>query len=284
MPAQHVLPPVLRVQTDGSGPPLVLLPGFTCGAEAWGVIVVRTLAERFRVLRPDWPGVGGSPAVTDERLAITALAGGVLRALDVHAAPRARVLGWGLGALAALQLAVDCPERVERLVLLGGAASGEPLRAESPTVAALCGVAEGASPEEHMLGLLGRLVSPSWRPFAELFLPQLLPRPAATLAALRGQWAALAGFDLRAQLHRVRAPTLVLAGAEDRLTPPALAEHLRAGIAGAELRVIAGAGHAAMWEQPGEVLHAVIPFLDGVATSAHAHARPHRRPQERSPR
>jgi pimeloyl-ACP methyl ester carboxylesterase len=186
--------------------------------------------------------------------------------LDAHGVARADVVGWGLGALVALQLAAHRPARVERLVLLGGAAHGAPLLARAPTVAALCGVGEAASAEEHLLGLLDRLVSPAWRPFAEMFLPQLLPRPGATLAALRGQWAMLADYDLRPRLAHVRVPTLILVGAEDRLTPPALAERLRAEIPDAELRLIAGAGHAAHWEAPAAVLAAVEPFLCGAAS------------------
>lgn len=263
MPARPATSILLRVERDGGGPPLLLLPTFACGAEAWGVIFVRTLTGHFFVLRPDWPGLGRSAPVADTSLTVPALTAAVLRVLDAHAVSRARLLGWGLGALVALQLAVDYPERVERMGLIGGAAHGATLLARAPTVAALCGVTEGVSAEEHMLGLLDRLVSPAWRPFAELFLPQLLPRPAVTLAALRGQWGALAGYDLRPHLAAIRVPTLILVGAEDALTPPTAAEHLRAGIPGAELRVIAGAGHAAMWEQPKEVLDAVMPFLDG---------------------
>ena len=186
-------PITLHVQVDGSGPPLLALPGFACGGEAWSVIVVRTLAARFRVLRPDWPGTGCSSPIIDGLCTAAALAEAGRRVLDAHAAPRARVLGCGLGALVALQLAVDCPERIERMALIGGAAHGAGLLARAPTVAALCHVAEEASTEEHMLGLLGRLVSPAWRPFACRVLPTSVRQASGKARSVRFSPACLVG-------------------------------------------------------------------------------------------
>lgn len=48
----------LHVETDGSGSPLLLLPGFACSAEAWGAASVDALADRCLLLRPDWPDTG----------------------------------------------------------------------------------------------------------------------------------------------------------------------------------------------------------------------------------
>jgi 3-oxoadipate enol-lactonase len=262
MPPRGAAPIPLHILTDGSGPPLLLLPGFACSGETWGVAFVRTLAGRFTVLRGDWPGTGRSSPINGA-LTIPRLVCALTDVLDTHAVSHARLLGWGLGAMVALQFAIDRPETVERLVLIGGAMHGGALLARWPTVAALCSVAGDASPEEHMLGLLGRLVRPAWRPFAELLLPQLLPRPAATLAALRGQWDALAGYDLSPRLAALRVPTLVLVGDHDELTPPEVAGELVAAVPGACLNVVADAGHAVVWEQPAATLAAILPFLDG---------------------
>jgi 3-oxoadipate enol-lactonase len=255
----------LHVDVDGRGPPLLLLPTFAAGSESWGVAFVSALAERFTVIRPDWPGIGCSPPVSREPPAIAAIAHAALIAAASYTAAPIRLVGWGLGALAALRLAIDRPDRLQRLVLLGGATHGGALLAGAPTVAALCRVSPTASAEEHMLGLLGRLVSPAWRPFAEMFLVQLLPRPAKALAALRGQWAALGDYDLRPRVHEVRLPTLVVAGAVDTVTPPSTAAQLAAALPDARLHTIAGAGHAALWEQPAAVLDELLAFLDGNA-------------------
>lgn len=280
--------PVRDLLVDGGGPPLLLLAGFAGGAEAWGVAFVRALAERFTVYRPGWPAaadhvrtiIGDAGTADDDRVtstdgspadrswSIADLVDATLALPAVGRLPRMSVLGWGLGALVATQLAVTRPELVERLALIGGAASGAPLLAAFPTVAALCDVAPEASAEEHMLGLLGRLVSPAWRPFAEMFLPQLLPRPAATLAALRQQWAALAGFDLSARLSAIRCPVLALAGDRDALIPPAAGAALPGALPRAHRVMITGTGHAVIWEQPGAVLDQLLPFLQSPPSEA----------------
>ncbi len=273
MPARRPSPFDLSVDRSGRGPALLLLPGFAGHRESWGVAFTRALAERFTVITVDWPAATATPRLTVPALAAAALALPALRAV-----PRVRLLGWGLGALVGLQIAVDRPERLARAVLIGATANGVALRARLPTVAALCGVAETATPEEHLLGLLARLTSPAWRPFAELFLPQLFPRPADTLAALRAQWQALATFDLRRRLAELRTPLLLLVGGEDALTPAAEVVALAAALPEARAQVIPGAGHAVVWERPGEVLAAVLPFLEVDAEVDAAPARPSRGP------
>ena len=274
MPARHPSPIDLSADRSGRGPVLLLLPTFAGHRESWGVAFTRALAERFTVITVDW-----SPAAPG--LTVPALAEAVLALPALRAVTRLRLLGWGLGALVGLQIAVTAPRRLERAVLIGAMPHGRALHRRYPTVAELCGVAQTGTPEEHLLGLLARLTSPAWRPFAELFLPQLLPRPAATLTALRAQWQALATFDLRPRLAEICTPLLLLAGGEDTLTPPHEQLELAAAIPGAEAHVLAGAGHAVVWEQPGEVLAVALPFLD---RRTHPRARPRPPPLALPPR
>lgn len=263
MTARSLAPPPLYVETAGHGPPLLLLPSFACGGEVWGVALSRALAERCHVLLPDWPDTGRSPPWPADMVTIAALAQAAADALSAHATAPAALLGWGLGACVALELAAERPQCVAALALIGAAASGAELLVEMPDVSSLCEVSADAGPEEHMLGLLGRYTSPAWRPFAEMFLPQLLPRPARTLAALRSQWRALAEFDVRPRLAAIRAPALLLTGELDRVAPPARATALCERLPDARLQRLPGAGHAAVWEQPGAVLDAIVPFLTG---------------------
>jgi pimeloyl-ACP methyl ester carboxylesterase len=70
--------------------------------------------------------------------------------------------------------------------------------------------------------------------------------------------------DLRSTLGQITAPTLILAGADDQITPPADAEVIKAGIKGAHLEVIADAAHNLTTERPTEVNAAVEKFLAGL--------------------
>jgi pimeloyl-ACP methyl ester carboxylesterase len=76
---------------------------------------------------------------------------------------------------------------------------------------------------------------------------------------------ACAEFDARALLGRVQVPTLVVAGADDQVTPVALAEELAAGIAGARLEVLAAAGHQAPLEQSERFNRLLEEFAEGLA-------------------
>jgi pimeloyl-ACP methyl ester carboxylesterase len=71
-------------------------------------------------------------------------------------------------------------------------------------------------------------------------------------------------FDGRDLLARIRTPTLVVAGADDQVTPPALAEELARGIAGARLEVLARAGHQAPLEQADAFNRLVVGFAEGL--------------------
>ena len=80
-----------------------------------------------------------------------------------------------------------------------------------------------------------------------------------------GDYVACAGFDIRANLGRVRVPALVVVGAEDRMTPPHLSEELYAGLSNSVLHVVEGAGHMLPVEKPGEYNGIVSRFSQGLA-------------------
>jgi pimeloyl-ACP methyl ester carboxylesterase len=74
---------------------------------------------------------------------------------------------------------------------------------------------------------------------------------------------ALAGLDLGDRLAAIRDPVLLMCGADDRTTPPALARELAARIPGARYEEIAGSGHCPMLEQPGRLARLMNDFLAG---------------------
>ncbi len=79
------------------------------------------------------------------------------------------------------------------------------------------------------------------------------------VAAARG----LTAFDSRPRLKEIAAPTLVIAGSEDKAVPIAHARMLAAGIPHAELRVVEGAGHTLIWTHPDALVSLVKPWLSG---------------------
>jgi pimeloyl-ACP methyl ester carboxylesterase len=79
---------------------------------------------------------------------------------------------------------------------------------------------------------------------------------------VRQQRAIMARPDARPLLVRIAAPTLVLVGAEDRITPPEVAREMADGIDGASLVVVPGAGHLSSLEKPDPVSRALANWLD----------------------
>jgi pimeloyl-ACP methyl ester carboxylesterase len=103
----------------------------------------------------------------------------------------------------------------------------------------------------------------AWGPNA---LPEMVARGADLLSAtppavLHGDFVACDRFDIRADLARITLPTLVIAGSEDKMTPPKYGRYLAETIPHAQFHLLEGAGHMMMIEKPGETAAAVERFL-----------------------
>ncbi len=232
--------------TDREGTPLVLLHGWGANQRVFDALTAR-LASRFEIVRPDLPGHGRSDAPT------ALLAAGV-DALAAHLAARlprrAHVVGWSLGGLAALALALAHPPRVASLTLI----------ASTPRFLAAPDWPHGLAPEV-LEGFSQRLRADPVRTVHEFLEVQV--RGSAhgriALAALQAAIAAqgyaspdalasglelLRETDLRDRLGRLAIPALVIGGQYDRITPPAAGRALAAALPDGSYREIARAGHA----------------------------------------
>ncbi len=192
-----------------------------------------------RVLRVDHPGHGDAPLA--EVRDVGDLAARVLIAADGE---RFSFVGLSLGGAVGLRIALDAPERLDRLVLACTSARfGEPTQwvQRAATVRA-----DGLS--VIVDAVLARWFTPSFADvatFRELFL-------ATDTEGYARCCDALARYDVRDGLSAIRAPTLVVAGAEDPSTPPSELELIAARITGARFEVIDGAAHLASVERAAE--------------------------------
>ncbi|HTZ42229.1 MAG TPA: 4-carboxymuconolactone decarboxylase [Jatrophihabitans sp.] len=235
------------------GPPLVLLNSIGSSAAMWTPCLA-PLAERFRLLLIDHPGHGGSPSAS-RPLTVADLGRGVLAVLDRLAVGRADLAGLSLGGMTGIWLAAHAPDRIGRLALLCTTAAPAHRDAYRDRAAA---VRAGGMPA------VVEQVLPLWitRRLADRD-PELRDRLAAMLTAVDPESYArccelLAELDLRADLARIAAPTLVLAGEQDPATPPSHAEAIVAGVAGARLELLSPAAHLATVEQPGRIARLLL--------------------------
>jgi 3-oxoadipate enol-lactonase len=250
----------LRYTVSGRnhGPALLLLHPLGAGLEVWRPQLPE-LEQRFRVVRMDLRGHGGSTLDdgAPSPCAMTDLLDDACAVLDALDIARAHWCGLSLGGAIALQAAVTAPQRVRRLVLADTAASFPPRGRWDERIATVLG------------GGMEPLVEPVLqRWFTAPFMaasPEMVDAVRGMLRATapRGYAEccdALRGFDLTARLGEVRAPTLVLAGAQDVSTPPERAEELADGIAGAALEVL-DAAHLSNMEQAADFTTALVRFL-----------------------
>ena len=243
---------------DASLPTVVLLHGAGMDHTVWAA-QARWLAHHGRnVLALDLPGHGGSagPALGD----IGAMADRVRAVLAAQGIARFRLAGHSMGALIALEAAARSGEAVEALALLGVV----------PEMRVQADLLRAARAGDHVavdfmvdwsFGRLGRF---GGNPAPGLWLSggamRLLERaPAASLAA---DLAACDAYDGAAQAAaRVRCPTLLLLGAEDRMTPPSRGAAFAERFAAPRVTILPGIGHMMMLEDPTATLDALKAVL-----------------------
>jgi poly(3-hydroxyoctanoate) depolymerase len=250
----------LRVGRHGHGPPLLLITGIGANLDMWGPFTRRV--EDREMVAFDAPGTGLSQRPR-RPLRMSGLAEIVRELMDVLALERADVLGYSFGGGLAQELARRAPDRVRRLVLcatgpgLGGVPPrplaalmlATPARYYHPRLLALTvphiaggrTARDAAVRDEHAAARLGRP-------------PDLLGYAYQLYAA--------AGWSSLPWLHRVKAPTLVVAGDDDPSVPLGNARVLAARLPNARVHVVKGGGHLFLLDEAESAVDPIVSFLD----------------------
>lgn len=219
------------------------------------------LLERFRLLRYDHRGHGDSP-VPPGPYAIDDLGRDILVLLDRLGIERFSFCGLSVGGAVGIWLASEVPERVERLVLCCTAARFAPPEQWDERAKTVRADGVGAIAD----AVLKRWFTPPFREshpeVVEWAGGMLRNMPAEGYA---GCCEAIRDADLSSRLGAIRAPTLVVAGADDPVAPPEEAELIRDSIPDTRLVVVEQAAHLANVEQPEAVTRAVLEHLEPVA-------------------
>ena len=205
------------------------------------------------VIALDHPGHGGAP-VPAGPIDLARLGRGVLAALDERGVERASFCGLSLGGGVSMWLAANAPERVDRLVLACTRAQfGDPQSWDD----------RAATVRQHGMEAIADAVLERW--FTPGFPDRARWRAMMTSIDPEGYarcCEALRDADLREQIRRIEAPTLVIAGAEDPSISAEEVELLVSRIPGARLVTIEGAAHLANVEQPEAFTAALLSHLE----------------------
>ena len=235
------------VLSSGEGEPLLFLHG---GGTWHGYEFAKKWAEKFRVIHPYHPGFGESgddPAMDTFNDYVMHY----VELLDVLGIDRVHLVGFSLGGYLAAQIASQHPERVKTLTLVAPAGMRSK---EHPTLDVL------ATPGDQIVGMLAsnfEVLKP-WLPAGPD--PEFMGaryREATTLARLL--WEKPWDPKFKRYLHRIKAPTLIIWGDEDRIVPLQQSELWKQALPNAKVQVFKGAGHLVLDEKP-EAVNAVAAF------------------------
>jgi pimeloyl-ACP methyl ester carboxylesterase len=262
MPKVQVGDVNLNYDVRGNGEPLLMIMGLGASSAAWEPELVEDLARTFRVITFDNRGTGQSDK-PDAPYSIEMFADDAAGLLDKLNIRRAHIFGVSMGGMIAQEFSLRHPSRTATLTLgctTAGGTHSVPPPPESLKV--LTAPREGVSPEEVIrrgwpLGYTAKYIAEN-RAALEASIPRLLKYPTPPYAFLRqleGTYT-LKTYD---RLPQIKAPTLVITGAEDVLIPAKNSEIIAAQIPGAKLHLIANAGHA-FWVSRDEFMKVFLPF------------------------
>lgn len=234
----------------GEKPPLVLIHGAGGTHLHWPAALRRL--NGFRVFALDLPGHGRSEGPGEQHIAAYAQA--VCDWMDAVGVRRAVFMGHSMGGAIAQTLALEASERVLGLVLVG---TGARLRV-APAIL------EGTASEATFPQAVQTIVDWAFSPSTDARMVDIAARRWAEVrpSVLHGDFLACDRFDVIPRLKDIMAPTLVVCGEDDRLTPLRYAQFLAEHIPHARLVTVPRAGHMVMLEQPQAVAQAVEAFLE----------------------
>ncbi|WP_328932021.1 MULTISPECIES: alpha/beta hydrolase [unclassified Streptomyces] len=248
------------VAETGDGPPVLLLHGGGPGASGVSNYQrnIGELAKQYRVIVPDLPGYGRSTKGVDGADPFGHLADAIRGLLDELGLDRAHLVGNSYGGACALRLALDTPDRVDRMVLMGPGGVGTTRALPTPGLNSLLNYYSGDGPSRLKLekfirtylvfnaadvpdGVIDARYRDSIDPDVVAAPP--LRRP----TSLRTVWKM--DFTRDARLSRLPVPTLVLWGAADKVNRPSGGRMLAERMPNCDLYEVANTGHWVQFER-----------------------------------
>ena len=250
----------------GDGELVVLLHGLGGSRISWDP-QLEAIGRTRRVAAWDLPGYGDATPLAEQPVTFRALAGAAAQWIDRLGGAPAHVVGISMGGMIAQYLAAWHPSTVRSLTLLSSSpAFGlDGTRPDDWQTARLAPLEQGLQPADFAERVLGNIAGPDIS--AAAFEAQRAAMARITADALRTSIECIVSHDSRPLLATIHAPTLVMVGALDAETPPSYAEHLAAGISGATLSIVPGAGHLLNAEAPDAVNELILAHLDRVESA-----------------
>lgn len=260
----------IRVNQIGAGPPILMLHGGGPGATGLSNYSrnIEALAKSYRLLIPDMPGYGASTKGVSRSDPFGDLAGAMFGLMDALKIPRAHVIGNSLGGACGLRMAIDRPDQVGALVLMGPGGVDSTRSLPTKGLQKLLNYYKGDGPSlEKLRAFIDDLVyEPALVPDAllnERYQASIDPQTVASPPLLRPKGFKLRDIDFTRdpRLAAVANPVLVLWGIEDRVNRASGGRSLLRRLPNADLHLFSRTGHWVQWERAEEFNAITLAFL-----------------------
>jgi pimeloyl-ACP methyl ester carboxylesterase len=241
---------------DQKKPSLFFIHGFGSDHSAWSLQYGR-LHKKYNIVAVDLPGHGRSGGGGESDVARYCL--WVKKLLDILNLKDAVIVGHSLGAAIALRFAINYPQEIAGIVLVGGGMKMpvnsfflDFLKTNPPVVPAdvidlICKYSLAKENRSKFSAPLQKSIS------------------RAKVDVLYGDLSACNKLDLTQELGKINVPALVICGVEDKMAPPDFSRQLAAGISGATLEIVEGAGHMVMLEKPAKFNMSLTKFTESIS-------------------
>jgi pimeloyl-ACP methyl ester carboxylesterase len=263
--------PMKTVQVDdiqiaykefGRGYPLVLIMGYSGTMDIWDAVMLKDLSRNFRVIIFDNRGMGGSTA-TDKEFTIELFAQDTAHFMDALGLKRSHVLGYSMGTGIAQELALQYPEKVNKLILYAADCGGS--EAIPPLPEVMRQLTDTSGPAEEREERLIKLMLPEkWlkdTPDYRKLLPRV--KETSSMANIDRQTKAMEDWKgCCSRLPMIVQDTLLIAGTDDVLTPPGNSLMMVQQIPRAWLVQLDGGGHGVMYQRPRQFARILVTFLE----------------------
>ena len=256
----HVSDIDIAYKEAGTGYPLVLIMGSSGTMDLWSPGLISGLSQNHHVIIFDNRGIG-STSSSDREFSIKLFADDTAGLLDALNIEKANVLGWSMGTYIAQELALNYPDKVNRLILYAADVGGTEA-IHNPDVIAQLSDTSGTE-RERGERLLKLIFPESWlkdnpdpRKYMQMSTEQVLPESVKRQGIACWKWAGTFG-----RLSQINTPVLLITGTDDIVTPPQNSIMMVDKIPAAWLAQIKGGGHGLMFQYPEKVIKTADLFL-----------------------
>jgi pimeloyl-ACP methyl ester carboxylesterase len=258
----------INYRVQGKGEPFVLIMGYSGDQTAWG-FQTRAFRRYYRVITFDNRGVGKSDK-PDGAYSTKMMADDTVGLMDHLDIKKAHVLGVSMGGMIAQAMAINYPERINKLVLGCTVAGRDGSSGPSPEWPKALGYGEDYTDEDVRSIPIRKMADTIVSLAFNRKLYRIIFVPVAKIkfrlngnTGLLGQWEAVLGHNTLNNLPAVKVPTLVIAGTKDRVIKPSSSEVIAKLIPNAKLVQIDGGSHMFNMEMSGRFNKEVLVFLRG---------------------